>query len=168
MAGLLLAAAAGAQPGPFPSPEETRAEFEAVCRRLSESENPYLGRGVVRRLELLLPSRPRPQQRVPLLGRLGWELLRLGRLDEAARRLEEGLETAERLPATERTSHRRHLLRTLAMVHLQRAEDQSCLGMRNAASCILPIAPEAVHRHPEEARRAGDLFARTLELAPED
>ncbi|HSL83724.1 MAG TPA: FG-GAP-like repeat-containing protein, partial [Thermoanaerobaculia bacterium] len=56
----------------------------------------------------------------------------------------------------------------LAMVHLQRAEDQNCLGMRTAASCILPIAPEAVHHHPEEARRAGDLFARALELAPDD
>ena len=72
------------------------------------------------------------------------------------------------VPEDQRNQARERLRRNLGLAHLQRAEDQNCLGMRTAASCILPIRPEAVHMHPEEASRAAGWFAAALELDPED
>lgn len=164
---LTLAVPGSSQPGPFPSPEETRSELESVCRRIKESDNPFLGSASAERLAAQLPGLPEPTERVPVLGRLGLELIRLGRFDEAIDRLEEGLDLAEHLPAAEAAPARRRLLDGLAMAHLQLAEDRNCIAMRTPASCILPIGPEAVHHHSQHIRRAGDLYRRLLELDPD-
>jgi hypothetical protein len=153
---------AAAQPGPHPEPERVRAELEALCRRLLASDNPYFGARSLDRLEARLASVTQPVNRIAVLGPLGLELLRLGRLDQAIERLETALELTGRVEGEAGEALRRRLFHALGLVHLQRGEDANCLGMRTPASCILPIRPEAVHGHPEEASRAAEAFAAAL------
>ncbi|HUF78449.1 MAG TPA: FG-GAP-like repeat-containing protein [Thermoanaerobaculia bacterium] len=168
LAGGLLAVPAAPQPGPYPGPEETRAELEAVCRSLTESDNPYFGWGSLRRLERLLPHSMATAERVAVLAGIGVELVRLDRLDEGIERLESALALTEELSEEAARPQRLLLLKNLGLAYLQRSEDQHCIGMRTSASCILPIRAEAVHGRPEAIRRAGDLFLGALESDPAD
>ncbi|MCG8455610.1 MAG: VCBS repeat-containing protein, partial [Holophagales bacterium] len=61
---------------------------------------------------------------------------------------------------------RASVLRVLAIAHLQAAEDLNCLLSHSGSACIVPVAEDARHREPAHARRAGDLYARLVELAP--
>lgn len=150
----------------YPTPAETRAEFESVCRRLTEGENAYFGRAVVGRLEeRLQEAKEDPLVRFLLRGRLGFELIRLGDLEDAIARLDEAVEFSRSGGAEGDRNYHRLVRSHLATAHLQLAEDQNCVAHHTAASCILPIAAEGVHSLPEHARRAGDVY---LELARED
>jgi hypothetical protein len=153
---------AGAQPGPHPEPDRVRAELGAVCQRLQASDNPYFGARAALVLESRLAGAGSAGERISILGPLGLELLRLGRLDEAVERLESALALVDQIPPEARGWVRTRLQQSLGLIHLQRAEDRNCLGMRTPASCILPILPEAVHMHPEDAGRAAEYFQATL------
>ncbi len=164
----LLAPPCPAQETPYPSPETTKAELEAVCRRLEESDNPYFGRLPERRAEEAAKAESDPRRKVPLLGLLGYELIRLGRFDEAVEHLDEARRLSAQGELASDHELRYNVLATLAMAHLQLAEDQNCIDLNTPASCILPIAPEAVHRKPGEAKAAGDLYLEALKQKPGD
>lgn len=157
----------------YPSVERTRKELRAVCERLRDSDNPYFGRRAVERIEARLQrvDEDEVETRARLRGYLGSHLLRLGRLEEAVEHLEAVRDLldreAERLTPEVEADLRRTVLSTLATAHLLLAEDRNCLDRHVPQSCILPLAPEAVHRKPEPARAAGDLSRGVLELAPD-
>ncbi len=165
---VLLGPPCRAQETSYPSREATKAEFEALCKRLQESDNPYFGRLPERRAEEAANAESDPRRKVPLLGRLGYELIRLGRFDEAVERLEEARRLASKGELAGDHELRGKVLSTLAMAHLQLAEDQNCLDLNTPSSCILPLAPEAVHRKPGEAKAAGDLYLEALKERPSD
>ena len=170
---LLYASAVGlpAQAATFPTPEQTRAELEAVCRRLRGSTlyAAYFDEEVVASLRGRLPgAREEPGQEAGLRLALGWNLNRLGRHEEALAELERGRALLPALPASERSDLGGEIEMTLVAAHLQLAEELNCVGRHRATSCILPISPEAVHRLPEHARAAGELLRGRLREQPDD
>ena len=156
----------GVSQGLYPSVGETRREFEALCRRLRESDNPYYGVGLVekarRRVEEQVAD---PMIASARLGLLGWHHMRMGSNEEAVESLEEALVLASSVDTDEAGDLALELRSLLALAHLQFAEDLNCLGFHNSASCILPMAREGVHQLPEHAKVAGDLSIH-LHLGP--
>ena len=165
---LPLSMTADAAP-PAPSTQETRAEFESLCRRLTEGDNYFFGSAALdgaRRVASTPSAEPR-RQIAAELG-LGYELIRLGRHQEAIDLLETTLKATQdaSLPADDPVS-----LATLSMLgvaHLQLSEDENCIGFHSPGSCILPIVGDAIHQLPEHSKAAGDLFERYLSVAPDD
>jgi hypothetical protein len=51
---------------------------------------------------------------------------------------------------------------------LRRGENENCIMCRGESSCILPIAPAAVHTNPEGSRRAIEHFTEYLQKFPDD
>ncbi len=156
------------QKSPYPTAEETKAEFEAVCKKLEEGTNPYFGRLPLLRAEEREKAEAGLPREVVAEGLLGYELIGVGRFDDAIAHLEKARRLSEvgRFAGDHEVRYR--VLMSLAMAHLQLAEDQNCLDLNTPASCILPIAPEAVHKRPGEAKAAGDLYLEALKQKPGD
>ena len=93
---LLIAAGARAQPLPRdPTPEETRAEFLALCEELRQGANLYFGNAQVRHVEKVLAEQQlEPEARVKGLATLGRDYLRLGKNAEAVAEFRQSLELA--------------------------------------------------------------------------
>jgi len=171
LAPLILAVAAEAvfAADQFPSSQDTREEFESFCQKLTESDNPYYGLGNLRQAESRIEDLPAdPDVSAARLGFYGWQLMRVGKPTEAV----PIILRAESLIASRENTQSLELARTLtrlrALAHLQAAEDANCLDMHNSASCILPVADDAVHKKPDQARAAGDLFQQLAEADPGD
>ena len=154
---------------PAPSPEETRAEFASLCQRLTDGDNYFFGHAALAaaRAKVKETAVDDEKKRIALLE-LGYELVRIGNHQEAIDELERALAAAEaaKIPGSDPISLA--TLSTLAIAHLQLAEDENCIGLHSPGSCILPIVGDAVHSMPEHSRAAGDLYQRYLELVPED
>ncbi len=146
-----------------PAAPSVRAEFEAICQAIRDSEDPFYGQGRARELARQLASPPAdPAEAAVLRAALGRELLKLGDTTEAIALLGAALATAETTGFNQ--SVRFDILTYLGLAHLQAAEDENCLARHTAASCILPFAEEGIHRLPAHSRKAGDAF---LKLARE-
>jgi hypothetical protein len=151
----------GSQPR-YPTPEETRAEFQAVCRRLAEGKNPFFGTAVASDLQARLAAGGLdPATEISIRMNLGIELIRHGRFEEA-------IEVGSAPVLQTRPDARSSRLLLQAVARMQIAEEKNCVDDHQAASCILPIRPEAVHRQPEQSRRAGDLYLEYLRENPDD
>ncbi len=163
VAGLAACGGAGTV---YPPVEQTRAEFEALCRSL-ERDNSFFGEAIVERHRGRLENPATlPVERAQVLGELAWELSRLGRQEEAIAELERARVLLRGLSgaAAREVDHRLVLLAGHA--HLRWGEDLNCLARHNAASCILPVDPDAVHQVPEPARAAARLYREFLESEP--
>jgi hypothetical protein len=146
----------------FPRVAETRAEFEAVCKRLAEGDNPFFGTAVASELQARLAAgNLDPATEIGIRMNLGIELIRHGRFDEA---IEVG--SAPVLETTPDSRSSRLLLQAVA--RMQIAEETNCVHEHQPSSCILPIRPEAVHRLPDQSRLAGDLYLEYLRSNPDD
>jgi hypothetical protein len=152
----------------FPSPEQTRAELEALCRKQKESSNPFFGEQMIERHRQRLAT-PSSVPRIHLEARaaLAHALVRLGRHEEALGELERVRAELEEMGGGP-PAFRRQLLALMGVAHLQLAEDRNCIALHNEASCILPIREQAVHTEPEHARKAGDRFLEVLQVQPDD
>ncbi|MDX1644190.1 MAG: CRTAC1 family protein [Thermoanaerobaculia bacterium] len=150
--------------------EETRAEFEAVCRRFRSGEDPYFGHQIIADLEgRIEASTDDVLVGVLLRGRLGHELIRLGRHEEALERLGEARRRLAADPTLAADPALALELRRLeGIAHLQVAEDRNCLENHAATSCILPIRPDAVHRLPDHARQAARAYLDILSVVPDN
>ncbi len=175
LAGLLVFGPAPSTPAePDAGPPSTttdlvRDEFLSVCRRFTEGDGQFFGRTRVDDLEARLALVDGdPLGELLLRGRLGYELIRLGRHTEAIAHLERTLEIIEGDAMEGREKLRSELHRLLALAHLQIAEDENCLAHHSAASCILPFAAGALHVEPVHTRAAADHLAIRLEATPGD
>ena len=156
-------------------------DFAESCRQLKAGSNPYFGTGIVDVLREDLASAGASTLSATRVG-LGRELLRLGNTAEAIEHLSAAIEMMPAPPAGDPVTHSLAEW-SLALAHLQRAEDLNCIHhpsleeagtehastgeptqrvSRSADSCILPLAPSAVHARPEHARAAGDGFLAIL------
>lgn len=158
---ILVAGHALAQP-PALSVAATRSEFEAVCKRLTSGDNSFFGTAVVSDLQgKLAAGGLDPATEISVRMNLGIELVRLGRLTEA-------IEVASAPILEQQAESRSSRLLLLAIARMQLAEELNCVELHGAASCILPIQPEAVHTRTEDSRHAGDLYLEYLEQHPDD
>ncbi len=128
-----------------------------LCETLGVGENAYFSDSLLRQIEVRLARNEKDAlERAGLHGLRGFELLKLGRLEESIAQLEEALQEA--------VSQRRNddlasaVEWNLALAHLRLAEQQNCVEHRTASSCIVPLRREAVHGRPEHSRAAGDLL----------
>ena len=129
------------------------ADLVDVCRSLSTGDNDYFSSTRLDQLEDELrrsaADTPTDASANPTRVLLhANELMKHSRPDDAAALLESALERPND-PATELAYRFR-----LAVALLQSAEDQNCLEHRNADSCIVPLAPNAVHQRPDATVRA--------------
>ena len=155
-------AISGTTPGSSTSPARELAE---VCERLSE-KSWYWGLSRADQLRAELVDTPGGLPRVRLQVHLAGELLQApGGAREAVSLLEEA---AAELPEGAPPDLGRNLLVARAVAHLQLAEDENCVADHGAASCVVPFAAEAVHRHPAHTREAARLLSEYLELQPAD
>ncbi|HVS03814.1 MAG TPA: CRTAC1 family protein [Thermoanaerobaculia bacterium] len=159
-------APAGEDPPPqHPGPDETRAELAALCEQFRRGDDPIFGDRIVEELqERLQQAAANPRGAVELRGRLAYDLRRLGRFDEALALLEEARRQVLEHGMPEEL--RLKVVLEMAITHLRAAEVVNCVHDHTAASCILPIAAEAVHRDPAHARRAAALYRDFLARRP--
>ncbi|MCB1056890.1 MAG: hypothetical protein KDD11_15425, partial [Acidobacteria bacterium] len=140
-------------------------ELAAICRSLEAGDNRYFGRRPEEQLrQRLATGGLPPAAELEARRALGRELLELGKPADAIVELEAALDLARGSGAAQEVVL--DLIALQGLAHLQAAEDTNCISMHTAASCILPILPEGVHRQPEHARKAGDLFLAFLEQIP--
>ena len=87
-----------------------------------------------------------------------------GRFEEAAGRYEAVL----RDEPTGEPLLRANLEMLIGVAALRRGETENCVACRNEASCIFPLAPEAVHLKPAGSREAIRRFTSYLNARPDD
>ncbi len=169
LAACLLRSETAADELSFLPAEQNRAEFEALCVRVTDSDNGYFGHRVFTDLERRIEATSDPLTRLLLDGQYAHQLMRVGDLEAAIDRLETSLEL---IRATPRLAGDLNLIqqyhRLLGQTHLQLAEDRNCIANHSATSCILPLKRGALHTVPDAARTAGDYFLRLLETDPAD
>jgi VCBS repeat protein/ASPIC/UnbV protein len=166
LAAAILASAATAPP-PFPTAEQTRAEFQGICERLRAGRNHFYGEALPKELRARLAQpNPDPASNVDLRVRLLIEEVRLGRIDAAMKLAEEALAIQERAGLDENL--RLNLLTMLAFLHLRTAENENCVLRHTAESCVFPIGRGGVHVEPRHSRAAGDLYQQVLARRPDD
>ncbi len=139
------------------------AEFRAICER-DRATSDFFGRGFREQVEKQLSAERNTPQDLDLLLQLADDAVRLGEFDRAEDFLSDALVIANKDPQTGRSN----VLMLQAMTHFFAAEDANCLAFNNAASCILPIRPEAVHREVEPILKATAAFESFLALEPQD
>lgn len=155
------------RPTAHPSPAVTRAEFVALCEAFRQGDDPFFGRQLVDELQARLETdSANPQVRVGIRARLGLEWLRLGDNDRAVALLGEAQSLAAEAGLGD--ALRAQIDRDLALAHLRAAETENCVHHHAAGSCILPIAPEAIHRRPAHTRSAAEHLRAVLERDPND
>ena len=148
--------------------EESRREFESLCRRLTTGENHFFGRRQIETYqEFVATHEADPERRLGTRIELGFHWIRVGEHEKAIEILESALAEAEVDGISPKNPLFLSAMSHLAIAHLQLSEDQNCLALHTAASCILPVSAEAVHRRPRHSAAAGDLYQRYLELAPD-
>lgn len=141
-----------------------RSELQQICRDLRASDQRFYGEKPLADLKARLAEGVEGEQEVVARTLLGRELLEWGRPTEGIPELEKALQLA-RQQKIEGTFPL-EILGTLALSHLQAAEDANCLAHHTAASCLLPVQPEGIHPLPEHARKAGDLYQEFLQQVP--
>ncbi|MFY9342245.1 MAG: CRTAC1 family protein [Planctomycetota bacterium] len=115
-----------------------------------------------RQLAALSDSAP-VLQRCERRWNLAIGLLRLGRIDDTIRLLDECVAICEQHPEQCRAFLPLALFR-LAVAHFRDAEKKNCIANHNADSCILPLSPRAVHTTKEPAAAARGVLERLLAL----
>ncbi|MCP4205128.1 MAG: CRTAC1 family protein [bacterium] len=152
---------------PISANDQARAEFQAVCSSLRNGYEPYYGRASLEQFKSRLAapsSRSRPE--ASLRQQLARELLEQGNPTEAIKVINDALNLLKgQGPSLE---IRERLIATLALAHVQAAEDVNCLQHHTAASCLLPISRDGLHPKPEHAKRAAELYLQHLELQPDN
>lgn len=176
-----------------PSNDAARREFAGICER-ARTTSDFFGSTNEKRLLAQLSS-PMPEveglaeaeasealgdflQRlqardVQPLVQLTADAVRLGRFDKARRLAGLALALVQRSDLTAALGDRRSAMEQVARsleatAWLLEAEDRNCLLLNNAASCILPIAPEAVHRDRAPILEAIEAFDRLVAADPSD
>jgi hypothetical protein len=163
----------GARPTPFSQPKGHQQMVELLRQIAADARetNSIVGEGDARvgraALAALPPSTP-DSTRWSLLMRLADEELRLGRFDEAIARFRE----ARQLLARSRQRFDPSVIAMnayrLGVASMRWGEMQNCANNPAAASCILPLRGDAIHRLPEGSRQAIALFQEVLELVARD
>ncbi len=112
------------------------------------------------------PTSAQAIRAIPLARAIAYASMQGGEFDQAARWLETGLELSQlkEFPPIIRAEF--HAL--LGINALRRGEIENCLECAGPSSCILPIAPAAVHRRKDGSREAIRQFTEYLKSEPGD
>ena len=106
------------------------------------------------------------EQRALRLALFSEQQMRLGRIEESIRTLEEARDTARRLPEWARPPGAEALGFWLGVAHLRLAETENCVKLHTGEACILPIREGGVHARKEASRAAVPCFAEVVRGTP--
>jgi hypothetical protein len=138
-------------------------EFQAIAQRLIESDNPYLGTGLIHKTREELQTATIPsRESLGLQMRLGQALLKAGELDAALAEVEKAISWVD----LETRPDAAFFHRARGLIHLRQAEMQNCIQRHNAQCCIFPLRGEGVHSRREPALRARDDYLAALAIEP--
>ncbi|MEM1443045.1 MAG: FG-GAP-like repeat-containing protein, partial [Verrucomicrobiota bacterium] len=129
-------------------------------------QNSYLSDLQIKKsLETLssLPPDASPGERGIELGFLGFYYLAYGSTEKAIETLEEAREILAAYGDIEVNPELRRVEGSLALAYMRLAENQNCCADASPESCIFPIRGEAIHDREVGARKALELFKRSIE-----
>ncbi len=136
-----------------------------MAEGLERGSHPYFGTAQIRPLEKQLERpgaslRLRSQQSVEL----AYHFLRLGRVDEALKVLQNVFAEYRRL----RQRPPESFLKALAMAFLREAEVANCVAQHGPDCCVFPLENGGVHREKRPAKQAHQLLGEILKENPDD
>ena len=117
------------------------------------------------KLQELNPDDPRTPA---LSARLHWLIGGLSMFEGDFAVATEHFEKARDADPSSPDDYRANMEALLGIAALRRGEVENCVACCNEASCIFPLAPEAVHLQPSGSREAIRRFTTYLEARPED
>jgi hypothetical protein len=149
---------------PFAGPVSDPASLAQVRRALEGRARRGIERfqGALDQLSPTAPDAPAHRARLNLL--IGSLNMFEGRFEEATRRFEASLAAYPEAPALIRAN----MEAMMGIAALRRGETENCVACRNEASCLFPLAPEAIHRRTAGSREAIRRFTSYLARRPED
>ncbi len=149
------------------TPEESRAEFTAVCESIRSSTEQYYGLGQIEILREYLdkPSED-PRGRLIVRARLGTEYLRVGATLRGAELLAEAHDIAvtelpDDLPFVQDVTRR------AALGFLRLAEVENCIERHGPTSCLLPLDRAAQHQFRRGSENAIRYYLEYLQSNPD-
>lgn len=140
-----------------------REEFLAIARRIENSENRYLGRNQISRLNSELEQADlEHEETVNLQLQLCWHHLRLGEIDSAADAIDQAF--AEVAKAGGRPALSMHKLKSL--VYLREAEFRNCVQRHNRDCCLFPLQGGGIHSEKQPMANAQQQLLTLLARSP--
>ena len=155
----------GAEPEPQWQPQ--RPEFQRIADKFHESDNEYLGYGMIARWqEAVSREGVSTEQRIAGHTQLAILHLQAGEVEEAISRISIALK--EMSQSQVRVELRAHVLRTEGLVYLRQAEIENCIGRHNRDCCIFPLQNGGLHTISSPALEARRSIEAYLQLQPDD
>lgn len=151
--------------------EGTRRMAE-LLERLPQSVDPmqvrFLSAQRAQRLGNLLDQPTPAQKALELMPQYATELLNSGRSAEALQVFDTTRQLAEQHDPGFLRQNGRLLQFFRALCHLRTGEQENCLVMHNADSCLLPIRGAGLHKKPGGSRAAIQILSSLLQQNPAD
>jgi hypothetical protein len=149
--------------------EKKTKELKLVDLKVRGSLAPLMGEGNValdrERLKSLPPNAP-PLTILTLRSNLADHLLAVGDIQGSIDTLGECVSMFDKYAIESKIGV--PILRKLAMAYMRLGERANCVAHHNQASCIFPLAAEAVHTDRTGAEKARDTCMNILSMAPFD
>ena len=144
-----------------------RPEFQRIADQFHESDNEYLGYGLITRWqEAVSREGITAEQRIAGNAQLALLHLQAGEVDEAISRI--SIASQELAQAQVRVELTAHVLQTKGLVYLRQAEIENCIQRHNRDCCIFPLKNGGLHTVSLPAIEARRSFEAYLQLQPND
>ena len=133
--------------------KRARAEFDAICLQITAGDERYRGRAAAEAAEKQASHRGSTgAERIAVEISLGRELAQTGPHGGSRQAALNLLRvSAQKMKETQQSLWVKTTY-NLALAHLRAAEDQNCVLHHSAASCIVPISKDGIHREPDSTR----------------
>ena len=147
------------------SQDVAKDELLVFANQIENSENPFLGRQQIPRLESEL-AKPEvgADQKINLMLQLAWHHLRLGNIKLARTTINDAFAkvtaTAGVVPSS--------MYKLRALINLRDAEVQNCVNRHNADCCVFPLQRGGIHKNKEPAKAAKSDLLQLLAKTPFD
>ena len=149
--GIVLGQQANGSPGNNVAQEKPAIvrEFEAIAKKLEQSNNEYYGSADLKRLLAVDISKVRGKDLYRLNLMLSWHHLRLGNVEKAVEHADAVMEMRRKPYFSAKTA-----LMCRALANLRLAEVNNCIKQHNCDCCIFPLTGGGVHVDRAPAKQA--------------
>ncbi len=157
--------------GPETASHQAMVEVLRNVRERMNEVDPFLGTRelkATRKKIRELPEGTPVDERWSLLHQLGNLELRAGQVERAIVTLLQGLELVPQLPREVRRARAVESSFRVGMAYLRLGENQHCVAVHNAESCVFPIRGGGIHTDPRPSTIAMQHFHRVTKMAPPD
>lgn len=157
---------ASSEPDSRAATTDTEEEFLAIAVRLENGSNRYLGQSQVEVLRgQLTEGSLSPEAEAPLRAALWSHMLRLGRIEEAMKQIEQVVALVETLSNVDPQLWKEIYL-WRALTYLRQAEVTNCIKRHNRDCCLFPLQRGGVHTEQQPAIEARGSLLNLLKARP--